>query len=43
MKYVGGVGNGVFECVQDLTGYINLALYRPMTELYEMLFRKIGR
>ena len=43
MKYVGGVGNGVFECVQDLTGYINLWLYigRLTPELCEMLFRKI--
>lgn len=43
MKAVGGVGNGVFECVQDLTGYINLCfISADDPELYEMLFRKVG-
>jgi len=43
MKFVGGVGNGVFECVQDLTGYINLCfISADDPELYEALFRKIG-
>jgi uroporphyrinogen decarboxylase len=43
MKAVGGVGNGVFECVQDLTGYINLCfISADDPELYEMLFHRIG-
>lgn len=43
MKFVGGVGNGVFECVQDLTGYINLCfISADDPELYILLFRKIG-
>ncbi len=43
MKAVGGVGNGVFECVQDLTGYINLCfISADDPELYELLFKKIG-
>ena len=43
MKAVGGVGNGVFECVQDLVGYIPLCFLREDDpELYADLFRKIG-
>ncbi len=43
MKAVGGVGNGVFECVQDLVGYENLCYIRADDpELYEDLFRKVG-
>lgn len=43
MKAVGGVGNGVFECVQDLVGYINLCFVRSDDyELYCDLFRKMG-
>jgi len=43
MKAVGGVGNGVFECVQDITGYMHLAvLSYENPDLYAALFRKIG-
>lgn len=43
MKAVGGVGNGVFECVQDLTGYMSLCYIREDDpELYAGLFRKTG-
>ena len=43
MKAVGGVGNGVFECVQDLVGYMNLCyLSVDDPDLYADLFRRIG-
>ncbi|MBQ4606593.1 MAG: hypothetical protein IJB15_07790 [Clostridia bacterium] len=43
MKAVGGVGNGVFECVQDLVGYMDLCiLSADDPELYADLFRKLG-
>ena len=43
MKAVGGVGNGVFECVQELVGYIPLCFLREDDpELYADLFRKVG-
>lgn len=44
MKAIGGVGNGVFECVQDVVGYVNLS-YISMDdpELYADLFRAVGR
>ena len=43
MKAVGGVGNGVFECVQDLVGYMNLCYLREDDpELYADLFRQMG-
>lgn len=43
MKAIGGVGNGVFECVQNLTGYMSLCFLRADDpELYEDLFRKLG-
>lgn len=43
MKAVGGVGNGIFECVQDLVGYMDLCFLREdEPELYEALFRKMG-
>ena len=39
MKAVGGPGNGVFECVQDLTGYQNLCYIAvDDEELYAGLF-----
>lgn len=43
MKAIGGVGNGIFECVQDLVGYEDLC-YMKMDdeELYEDMFRKVG-
>jgi uroporphyrinogen decarboxylase len=43
MKAVGGVGNGVFEAVQDLVGYLDLCLIRyDDPELYAALFRRMG-
>lgn len=43
MKAVGGVGNGLFECVQDLVGYMDLCFLRSDDEeLYASLFRKMG-
>ena len=43
MKAVGGIGNGVFECVQELTGYMDLCYIREDDpELYADLFKKIG-
>lgn len=43
MKAIGGVGNGVFECVQDLTGYQNLCyIAADDEELYQALFQKVG-
>jgi len=44
MKAVGGVGNGIFECVEDLVGYQNLCyISADDEELYEGLFRKVGQ
>jgi uroporphyrinogen decarboxylase len=43
MKAVGGPGNGVFECLQDIIGYTDLcyiAVDDP--ELYDALFKKMG-
>ena len=43
MKAVGGPGNGIFECVQELVGYENLCLISfDDPELYADLFEKIG-
>lgn len=43
MKAVGGVGNGVFECVQDLVGYEDLCYMRADDEeLYRDMFVKFG-
>ena len=43
MKAIGGPGYGIFECVQDLAGYMNLC-YMSVDdpELYEDLFKKVG-
>lgn len=44
MKAIGGVGNGIFECVQDLTGYQNLCYIKADDDkLYEALFQKVGQ
>lgn len=44
MKAIGGVGNGIFECVQDLVGYMDLCFLREdEPELYEQLFRRVGQ
>lgn len=43
MKAIGGVGNGIFECVQDLTGYQGLCYMKADDEeLYQAMFRKVG-
>lgn len=43
MKAIGGVGNGVFEVVQDLAGYENLAVMSfDDPELFAALFVKVG-
>ena len=44
MRAIGGVGNGLFECVQDLTGYMNLCYIREDDpELYRLLFERVGQ
>jgi uroporphyrinogen decarboxylase len=44
MKAVGGVGNGIFECVQDLVGYENLCYISvDDKDLYTGLFKKVGK
>lgn len=44
MKAVGGVGNGIFECVQDLVGYEDLCYMRvDDEELYADMFKKVGQ
>ncbi|MBZ9685991.1 hypothetical protein G9F72_006535 [Clostridium estertheticum] len=43
MKAIGGVGNGVFECVQDLVGYMDLCYISvDDPELYADLFEKVA-
>lgn len=43
MKAIGGVGYGIFECVQDLVGYEDLCYMRvDDEELYHDMFFKIG-
>lgn len=43
MKAVGGIGYGIFECVQDLVGYEDLCYLRADDpELYSLLFKKVG-
>ena len=43
MKAIGGVGNGIFECVQELTGYQGLCYIKADDEeLYQALFQKVG-
>lgn len=43
MKAVGGPGNGIFECVQDLVGYEDLCYMRvDDPDLYRDMFFKIG-
>lgn len=44
MKAVGGVGNGIFECVQDVVGYESLCLISiDNPDLYSSLFEAVGR
>lgn len=43
MKAIGGPGNGVFECVQDLVGYMDLCYISvDDPELYADLFKKVS-
>lgn len=43
MMGIGGVGNGIFECVQEITGYMNLCyISADDPELYSALFAKVG-
>ena len=43
LKAVGGAGNGVFECVQEVIGFANLAFISvDDPELYKALFKKVG-
>ena len=43
MKGIGGVGNGVFECVQDVVGFQELCYIKADDgELYKALFAKVG-
>jgi len=43
MKLVGGVGNGLFECVQDVTGFMDLCYIRnDDPELFGLLFKAVG-
>ncbi len=43
MKAVGGVGNGVFEAVQDLVPFQELAFLQvDEPEVYEMIWKKVG-
>jgi len=43
MLAVGGVGNGIFECVQDVVGYEDLCVIcADDEELYADLFAKVG-
>lgn len=43
MKAIGGPGNGVFECVQEIVGFENLCYIKADDEiLYADLFKKIG-
>jgi len=43
MKAIGGVGNGIFECVQEIIGFTNLCYYSiDDPELYAEFFKKMG-
>lgn len=44
MKAIGGPGNGIFECVQDIVGYTDLCYISvDDPQLYADLFRQVGR
>ena len=44
MKAVGGAGNGIFECVQDIVGFENLCMIAfDDPELYSLLFEHVGQ
>jgi uroporphyrinogen decarboxylase len=43
LKGVGGPGNGVFECIQDIVGFENLCIIKYDDEsLFSMLFERMG-
>jgi len=43
MKAIGGVGNGVFECVQDIVGYTDLCYISvDDPDLFSRLFERVG-
>lgn len=43
MKAIGGVGNGVFECVQDIVGYADLCYISvDDPDLFGKLFEQVG-
>ena len=43
MKAIGGPGNGIFECIQEIAGYENLCYIKyDDPELYADLFRAVG-
>lgn len=43
MKLIGGVGNGPFECAQDIIGFVGLCYMKyDDPELYDALFNRIG-
>lgn len=43
MKAIGGVGNGIFEVVQDLTGYQNLCyMMYDDEEMFDEMFKRAG-
>ena len=43
MMAVGGPGNGIFECTEDIIGYIDLCYIKgDDPELYADVFRKVG-
>lgn len=43
MRAVGGIGYGIFECVQDLVGFEDLCYMKADDpELYELMFKQIG-
>lgn len=43
MKAIGGPGNGIFECVQDVVGFTQLCYITiDDPELYDDLFKKVG-
>lgn len=44
MKAIGGPGNGIFECVQDIVGYTDLCyISADDPELYKDLFDVVGK
>lgn len=44
MKAIGGVGNGIFECVQDIVGYMDLCYIKSDDEeLYYDIFSAVSK